>query len=260
MNQIINLNHHAAAVLPYFIDSKGIFHFIFEQKDPNYKVPFFDNGLNFMGGNWQKGAFSDISPEETVQREVNQEFWNQYETPESLNELLGEKFLEAEPLVGTQYDDEAIQRIKIAGQMLMEDVHHSSHFIMQIHPPIMKSSLSYGLTVFVKSLSSEAHNSIESIIDEYNGKLTTDNLKWGSKIVSVSLEDINRQNTKFSWGYDQVLSTLLRESPVENDGVIRTLGFIDLREMDVPAEIERTKLGTPTYRGFESIGFQYLEK
>lgn len=255
----IILNHHAASLLAYYVNPEKGLHFILEQKDPDYKSPFFDNGLNLIGGNWKKGVNSDKSPEGLVHREINEEFWDKYEAPESLNQLLGEKFLKREPGVIIKYNNESIQRIKSVGKILDEGARYTIDYIVKISPPITKSVLTYGLTVFTNRLSAEEFGTIEAIIDEFDGKLITDNLKWGSKIVSVSLDEINKQNKKFAWGYGHILNDLISSKLNKSVGVIRPLNLIKVKKIKYPAEAERTKSGCPTFSGFESIGYEYVK-
>ena len=254
------LNHHAASLLSYYVDPEKGLHFILEQKDPDYKPPFFDNGLNFIGGNWKKGFNIDKSPEELAHREINEEFWDKYEAPESLNELLGEKFLKREPGVIVKYNNESVQRIKSVGKILDEGASYTTDYIVKIYPPITKNVLTYGLTAFTKKLSKEEFETIETVIDEFDGKLITDNLKWGSKIVSVSLDEINKQNKEFAWGYGIILNDLIKSDiDTSSTGVIRPLNLIKVKKIKYPAEAERTKSGCPTFNGFESIGYEYVK-
>jgi len=67
------LNHHSTGLLPYHINSQGSLEFVLEQKDPDFKKPYFDNGLNFLGGNWMKKDHEDKSPKETLIREIKEE-------------------------------------------------------------------------------------------------------------------------------------------------------------------------------------------
>ncbi len=76
---MIELNHHSASILPYHLDLEDRLNFVLERKSPDYKKPFFDNALNFFGGNWEKGKYNEKSPEETVSREIKEEFWISYE-------------------------------------------------------------------------------------------------------------------------------------------------------------------------------------
>ncbi len=263
MEESIILNHHAASLLAYYVDPEKGLHFILEQKDPDYKAPFFDNGLNFIGGNWKKGVNDDKSPEELVRREIKEEFWDKYEAPESLNELLGEKFLKREPEVIVKYDYDSVQRIKSVGKILEDGTSYTTDYIVKIHPPITKDVLTYGLTAFTNKLSKEEFETIETVIDEFDGKLITDNLKWGSKIVSVSLDEINGINgntKKFAWGYGHILNNLIKSYINPGSvGVIRPLNLIKVKKIKYPIEAETTESGCPTFNDFESIGYEYVK-
>ncbi len=258
----MNFNHHSASVLPFHLDLEGKLHFVMEQKDSGYKAPFFDNGLNFLGGNWEKGIHSDKSPVETVDREINEEFWEKYEAPESLNALLGQEFLAREPQVAALYGASDVQRIKQVVPLFLSGMKHAGDYAVTVNPPITKTPLIYGSTIFVKSLSADELKNIEQILKEFDGKLTTDNLKWGSRIVSVSLADINQKGRKFSWGYCSVVNALLANGylPKQPNGVLRPLSLIGVSPLNCPPEVERTEAGCPTYAGFEKAGCSYSEK
>ncbi len=250
------VNHHSAGVLPFFVHPKDGLTFILEQKDAKYKAPFFDNGLNFAGGNREKGVHDDFSPEDTARREISEEFWKAYEAPESLNDLLGEKFIASEPDVVKKYDSGSIARIKQVVPVFLDGMKHAADYLMTVHPPITRDPLKYGSTIFTKQLSEGEFGSLVDLIVEFDGKLTTDNLKWGSKIVAVSLKEINAKNLKFSWGYCQVMNDLLISGklPVQkhDDGVLRPLAnFVDAERIYRSGQNE-TSTGCGTYEQFES--------
>lgn len=210
------LNHHSAAIFPYFIDDK--LRFITEQKDPGYKPPFFDNGLNLLGGNWQRG---DSDPKELLQREINEEFWRAYEGPESLNNLLSQEFLHVEPNVIAQYDTASVKRIGEIADILSEN-EHMGDFIVTVKPPITNDNLTYAASVFGKELTKEEYTNITKILDEFNNQVTTDNLKRGNKTIATTIEDCNLYNSKFAWGYDHILNHLNEKK------IIRPLSLVEV--------------------------------
>ena len=268
MKKSIILNHHAASLLSYYVDPEGSLHFILEQKDPDYKPPYFDEGLNFIGGNWQKGVNKDKSPEELVHREIEEEFWRIDEPIEYLNKLLGEKFLKTEFIKEkAKYDgdDKPLQIINLVGKILEDGARYTTDYIVKISPPITKDILTYGLTAFTNRLSKEEFETIENIINACNGELTTDNKTHGSKIVSVTLDEINKQNKKFAWGYGRILNDLISSKLNKTAGVIKSVGvirplkreLIKVKKINYPIEAETTESGCPTFEGLESIGFVY---
>ena len=264
MTQDIILNHHSASVLPFYEDLEGKVHLILEEKDKEYKLPFFDNGLNFLGGNWEKGMHVDKSPRELVCREVDEEFWTIFEPTESLNGLLGESFLKREPEVVAKYDHASVQKIKQIGALICSNMRYAGSYIIKIQPPITKTELVHGLTIFTNCLNSEKYKNIESVLKEFDGKLTTDNLKWGSHIVSTTLQEINLNNRKFAWGYCNIVNELMK-SGFDNlrPGVIRPLNLVQVSKMEYTlakgtkeAEIE----AGPSFKDFEEAGYKYLIK
>ncbi len=256
-------NHHSAGLLPYFVHPKGGLTFILEQKDPKYKSPFFDSGLNFEGGNCEKGLHPDKNPKETLVREVSEEFWAQYEAPESLNTLLGQEFITREPDVVKKYDERNVRRIQQAVPLLTEGMEYVISYRVSVNPPITKTPLQYASSIFAKQLSEGEFSQLEAMIKEFDGRLTTDNLKWGGRIVAVSLSEINNKNMKFSWGYDHIVNDMLPRLKIlrQPHGVLRTMS--DLVKIEVMQYLESIRIPFdtgPTYEDTEKSGYQYLDK
>ena len=264
MAEIITLNHHSAAVLPFHVDLEDTVHLILEEKDKGYKPPFFDSGLNFLGGNWEKGVHQDKTPRELVCREINEEFWSKFEATESLNALLGQKFLDSEPEVAAKYDQASIQKIRQIGALITADMRYAGNYIIKVQPPITKTELVYGSTIFTTGLDSEKFKTVEAILKEFDGKVTTDNLKWGSRVVSVTLKEINQKNTKFSWHYCHIVNELMNSGySFLKPGVIRTLNLVQVSKMNyVPPEGSpdaKIEVG-PTFEELEAAGYKFVGK
>jgi hypothetical protein len=255
------LNHHSASVLPYYQDPEGILRVVLERKDPCYKPPFFDSGFTFIGGNWQKGVNDDKSPEEVVLREIDEEFWMRYEAPEWLNQLLGEAFLKQEPFIVAKYSQKAVNSIKAVRDVLYQGLRHAADFEVTVNPPVTKKPLVYGTSIFAKELSQDEFSTIEDVIAEFEGVVTTDNLVWGGRLMAVSLADINQQNMKFAWGYDHIMNSLLGTGlPPQQQCVFRTLDLVSVKKMAYAKDVERSASGCPTFDGFESLGYKYSSK
>lgn len=258
MGDKIKLNHHSASVLPYNIDKNGDLQFILEQKDPAYKKPFFDSGVNFEGGNREKGVHTDISPEATVKREIREEFWDMYEASESLNALLGQEFIVKEPKTAGKYDEKSVQRLKQAVPIFIKGMNYAGDYIMTVNAPITKTPLVYASSIFLKKLSEEEFKAMEELIKEFDGKLTTDNLKWGSRITAVSLRQINEQNIKCAWGYCGIINSLLRKGqlPSQPTNIIRPLTLVENIELTLTENFPK---GIPNYDVYEKT-YEYLVK
>lgn len=250
----ILLNHHAGVVLPYYRDEEGMLHFIMEQKSADYKPPYFDKGLNFIGGNWMA---QDNSPRGTVDRELAEEFRKIEEGPESLNGLLGgEKFLEREAEVQSEEDVAAVENIQHFGETISKMMGHCADYVVEVHPPIREEVLRYGVSVFLNKISEIDYPRIEEIIAEYDGKLTTDCINRGGRIVSVTADGINMENTKFAWGYDHILNRLLAFDggfPMGEVGVNRTLSLVRVS----PMELHPIGAKGPSYEEIEAAGYSY---
>ncbi|VVB81931.1 Uncharacterised protein [uncultured archaeon] len=248
------LNHHSASILPY-ICLDGTVHFILEKKSADYRPPFFDTALNFLGGNFDA---RDKSPEDTLEREVLEEFWSLTEEHESLNALLCQKFLPVEARVDVRLPEEIVGVLSELGPRLLVGHKLAGSYIMTVHSPIANPELTYGSTIFMKALSAEDYAHFKLMIELFSGRLTTDSWKHGSSVVDVSLKDINGRNLKFAWGYDKVINELLKANklPEQPSGVIRPLGLVDVASLECPADIEKTEMGVPTYAGL-SVAHKY---
>ncbi len=253
MNRKLKINHHSVSIIPYHIDLENNLHFILEQKDSNYKAPYFNNGLNFIGGNWQKGVHSEKSPKETLEREINEEFWNQYEAPESLNDILREEFLKTRYEIMAKYNIQSIEQIKVIGQILLDEAQHLDDYMITVPPPIMNDELIYLSSIFSKKLSLDEFQTINEVLNEFEGVVTTDNLKWNSKVVSVSLDDINSQGMKFAWGYDKIINQLKSHIPPIKEGIIMPSELINIEKINPLQKIESS-----TYQMYERKGMQYV--
>jgi len=264
MGEVITLNHHSAAVLPVHVDLEGAVHLLLEEKDKDYKAPFFDMGLNFLGGNWEKGVNTDESPRMLILRELVEEFWGLFEPTESLNNLLGEDFLKREPEVAAKYDYASVQKIKQITDIIIADMRLAGNYIMRVQPPITKEELAYGSTIFTAGLNAEKFKAIEAILREFDGKITTDNLKWGSRIVAITLKEINQNNRKFSWGYCNIVNELMKVGySFLQPGVIRPLNLIKVNQIEYAPEegsAEAKIEHGPTFADLEKSGYAYREK
>ncbi len=253
-------NHHSASVLPYHVDAQGTLRFVTEQKDPQFKEPFFNAGHIFQGGNFEKGIHFDKSPLETLEREVREEYWLAFEDPRSLNDLHGQEFMTREPNLAAKYEAKSIARIKRAVPILLNDVKHANDYSVTVNPPIVKAPQTYGATVFVKELSTAEFGELEALIKEFDGRLTTDNLKWGSRISINSVRDLNSRNEKFAWGYDKIINDLLKRHrlPQQPFGIVREMTLVNVEELNYWQE--QASPGVLTYALLEKSGYQYLDK
>ncbi|MBW2970471.1 hypothetical protein KY319_05090 [Candidatus Woesearchaeota archaeon] len=242
------LNHHSASLLPYICLDDAV-HLILEKKSFDYKVPFFDGALNFIGGNWLS---EDNSPEDTVRREVLEEFWSLDEEYEPLNALLRQKFLPVEARVDVRLPSEIVGVFKELGPRLLKKFDYAGDFKVGVYSPVADPAIFYGASVFANHMSLEDYAHLKMLIEVFSGRLTTDNWKHGSSIVDVTLKEINEKNMKFAWGYDKIINSLLRSGKLKgsSSGVIRTLDLVDVKRLPV-GFVDRTRSGVPTYAGLE---------
>jgi len=248
-----NVNHHSAGILP-LAQIKEELYFLLEHKDPQYKSPFFDGALNFLGGNWSKGVNPDNSPKELLEREIDEEFWKRYESPESLNTLLGQDFIQEHEEVQCRYDPKTIQRIQQIPGMILPNAEHCADYLVRVFPPITRDELQYLSSIFVAYLSESETDQLQTLILKLDGKLTTDNLKRGSKIGFVSQHDIEHRKYKFAWGYDHTVEDLSRTN------CLPTKFYLPQSCHHVKIEPVVVTAVKPEFKDFEAAGFDYKEK
>ncbi len=259
MAEPILLNHHSGSVIPYCEIGREVF-LIFEQKSPDFNPPWFDNGLCLLGGNWQKGTFKDTSPDETLKRELEEELWGRYEAPEDLTKLLGQQIVERKPRVTERYGPKDIQKIREVAEIILGESRRVDDCIVHMFPPAYKRDLVQGASFFVAPLSEGQFRTIESILQEYEGVLTTDNLRFDGKTAITTMDKINKTAHKFAYGNDNVMNHLIDIEAVPiKTRVKRTIGdLVQVTSMNYSGKAKMRAVGKfPTYAEFERLGFEY---
>jgi hypothetical protein len=256
---MIELNHHSACVLPWYQTESDIWVMV-EQKDAGFRHPYFDNGLNFLGGNWKKGQDSDESPLDLAIREIGEEFWLTADAHESTNALLGQEFLKGDQSDTGAHDEKPEDRIKDLGRMLQQGLSSGGNYIVTVSPPIADPRVVYANSVFLRQLSTKEYLDARRIVDGFYGKITTDNHRRDNKTVFVALDQINGENMKFAWGYGKILNEIIRAGylPV-TESIIRPLAQIGVEQMLLPGGVSKRPSGILTFDGVEKAGYSYRE-
>ncbi len=266
----ICLNHHSAVVVPFVRTAQGGLNLLFEQKDSRFNPPYFDNGLCFIGGNWQRNKHRDLTAVDTLKREVSEEYWLITEESESLHQLIGENLTREISEDCSPYPERQLAKIRHAARTLLKSPMHAADLVVKISPPIVNEDLVYGLTVFTNELEEAEYENWRRLLEEFNGKVTTDNLRWGSLITDKSLAEIltdNRQ--KFAYGYDHVLNYLLHSNAfgdieTTNLEVLQHRTAIQVRGLEYAPEVEKVEkgigIGTPTYESLSKHGVEYRQQ
>ncbi len=247
------LNHHSAALLPYYVSATGTLHFVFERKDPKFRAPYFDRGLNFLGGN---SLPQDVSTLDLLHRELSEEFWHIDEPQESLNALLGQAFIDEHPDVVDRFSVHDVNKIQEISTCILRDAVYAGTYERRIPPPIMKTELVHTGSIYVKRLDALEFKLIEDLLSQYGNKITPDNLRWGSTVEIATLEDINQHAQKFAWGYCGLLNDLLQRGFFPSDE--RVLRPLSLITGDRIASLDT--LVNPTKEDIESLGYQFNPK
>lgn len=247
----IKFINHACSVLPYYKE-KGLIHMIFEKKDSEFIPPYFNDGLCFLGGNWEKGIDTeDNSPKDTLIRELNEEFLNMDKKEEPLGRILNQD-VDVKKGEGSK-EFSALEGSYFIVNSLSENLNDCVSYIVEVNPPVLKEKLISGFSVFPKELSKGDFEKIKKIIDASNGIITTDNEIYGSKTVHTSIDEINSKNFKFVWGYDHILGHLFNNNLMIKKDIVRPLKHSSATF--IPGVPEN-----PTYADFEKLGFEYLKK
>lgn len=250
-----HFNHHSASVLPVYVDNYGNLNFLLEEKDPGYKEPYFNQGAVFFGGNWEKRKeYEDRSPKETLIREIEEEFRRIEDPLESLNELVGEDFI-SETKDNYQKQDFSKrdkERVWSVGKLILRNLKHRANYEVTVRPPIMKESdLVYGSSVFISPLSKKGYEHTKSVIEQYDGAITPDNVEWGSRTFFWNPKEDNP--AKFAWGYDQILHNLFPHLEMEFnnhcEGLVKVTPLLD---QQLSKDL--------TYKQFETLGIRYHQK
>ena len=199
MNTVFN--HQAAALLPYYIQGEEVY-FVFEEKSADYNPPFFDLALNCLGGN---GIDGNEGSGQIVKREVGEEFFLRIEDADDVNKILGQKFLMGKGKEGCEVGVEAVREV---GRLLLKNIKHFADYEVGIVPPVLEKKVVYGCSLFLRELDKKDFLFVKGVIGKLDGKLTTDNIKYGSRIVAISLDEINK-GKKFAWAYGYILRDFL---------------------------------------------------
>ena len=244
--------NHGCQILPYFESAEDI-HFFFEQKDPKYNAPFFNDGLSFLGGAWALGIDTDTTVADVVQREVDEEYWKRNDHQISM----GEHFSSDCIADAKTYDEPTQKLISQIIPLFTDGMLHAADYTRLIRPPVVKQEIFGIATVYIKQVDSSAAAYIQELIRAHNGLLSTDNLTHGSHTACVSLSQINERNHKFAWGYDKILSDLVRNTFQRPIGVLRSLDSIAIEPISLPKTLIAKNL---PFKDLMSHGFKYEDR
>ncbi len=253
MTENIELNHQSATVLPYYVGDDGKIWIVLERKDPEFKKDYFNSALNFIGGNWfPNGTYRDLSPEDTLYRNIKDEFGLPSPGKDGLDIGLRDNSYDKEPETKETLPED-IQKI---GEILIDEPTYQKTYQVFVDHPEIKENLVYGSSIFYRQLDKDQYEQIKSTIKKYEGTITTDNVLRGSKLEIMPLEGI--KNEKFAWGYDQILNELMH---AQTDIKVENIPLKDSIKVNVmlnriPGKIKLTD-GCPTYNDIENAGYSY---
>jgi len=257
------LTHHRVNTIPYFIHPEKGLVFLFERKDPEFKPPFQERGLNGIGGNFF-GDMNHLSPQETIDIEIKEEFWLSQEGRESYGDITNGAFEDTSKegyVIQPTKERVGIAR-KIGGIILSPK--YSFTAVETYQPPFSKNVSSNAVTVFTQKLSEEEAVYINKSLKENNFVMRTDDHKYeGTQTRMISLGKINGEkgySPKFSWAFDCHLDEAITGGFFEgaNDrerevGVVRTMNP-RLFKLERIVSLDSK---CPTYEEMKDRGFDY---
>lgn len=256
------MKFYGAGILPYYLPDIT---FLFEMRSEDYIVPFFNNSLSLFGGN---RTHVDKSPEEVLERELREEFHIiEEEEEESLNNILGQSVLQEKDVAYTLLDpkEEIIKEIRKIPSILLDKMVYAGSYTNTFSPPLagLEKKITGIDSVFLKELSNQDYFFLIDLLKKTGGKITTDNLKFGGKTLFASLDEINDNKYKFSWGYDQIVRDLLKKGKISIPSryplAIRSLDNIEIKLIHTNSTSRIADSRYPTFKEFESMGYIYEE-
>jgi hypothetical protein len=254
---VIQLHYHTGVILP-FHNTGEITWFLHEVKDPEFRGGLYGDGRNFLGGNFLKGVNTDSSPSDVAVREVQEEFWCKFEAPESLDQLLGARDPDDHTdLVDFPYDPSLLSKVQHVGSMLTEGLVYAGDYIATHSGPVVpKGDVIHGLTVFLRQLDETEFLLIKNALDDTNGRITTDNVRWNSSVVFDSVERMNAGDNIYSWGYGRFTNELLASGvlPSSVPQVKKVLPYSTFSKLIIPDSVQRDSIGSPILASLEEQG------
>lgn len=101
--------------------------------------------------------------------------------------------------------------IRVIGYAIIDGISHSRDLSMTVHRPILRNDITYILSFYLSRFDPQMMKHVKEMLDKI-GPLTTDNINYGHeghRLEILKIKDVNTNNRKFAWGYDQVLTRML---------------------------------------------------
>ncbi len=259
----MRLNHHSSQIYPYYQHSLNELILILEQKDAGFMPQAgFQSGENALGGNYDPSKNSeDLSPVDTLDRELREEFWMSEEPADSLAELLGANIAGTEGSVKTNLPDKAtIHKIRAMGELLRSGPEYVGSVKTNFPDDFLKKgrpALNVGQSLFTKRLTHGEFIFIQELIGDLNGKLTPDNYRFGSRVSIISPQEIDGTNIRSAYGNHLVLYWLFNHGKLHGKKPTQPAGPITVETLDYSLITDLTPSGCPTYAGIINIGYSF---
>jgi len=259
----VELGWHASNLFAYHIDDKaGEVTYFLDQKDPKFKVPYFNSGLNAPGGNYVKGRHDFHSPDELLRREIAEEFYAVHEEDEGL----GFAFKGDPKKEGSKESHSGVnmERISRVVPMLLNGVRYVGSVVTQYNFPTLRLvEPAASTSLYAKELSADEYQVLSALVDEFRGGLSTDALKWGGANRFVPTKDFPTSKFAYDAGH-KFLELFNRGLLPRPEGHLVLPAVVGARITqfigpDVSLEEKlKTDLGTPTFEAFEGpLGFRF---
>ncbi len=245
----LRVSSHSAMLLPYHIDSHGELHVLLERKSPEFKAPYFNDGLNLLGGN---SCPQDKSSLQLLDRELREEFWLTQEEEETNEALFG-----TAQATATAHPKPTRHQRALANELYhliaQPDTHiYAGTEIVEFRPPLVRAPTLVTGTTYLYQLDANEIADIRKITQELNGTVRTDDYAFGGKTQVLRYGADGLANEKYAWSGGLTLQHLFMNGhlPTPKQGGVQlrdlpiswgTIHHLD--NIDDPAKEDFMKLG-----------------
>lgn len=244
----MEINNFSSHVVPYY-SSNGNIALVLERKSPEYNAPYFNSALSLFGG---VSKNEDGCAHSSLERELREEFWLLPDVDVTLD--MGIEFNVEKSASSDSLDEKSKLEVQRIGKILMSNVIYVSDFIFGVKPPVNKKDINICVSVFLRELSLDELLYITNVQGKNNGKVTPDNLRWGSTTEVLTINQINRTNDRFAWGFDKVINHLISQNHIESNFLVaNVLDFVSVRPFTYTGLLERE---SPKFSEYERLGIE----
>ena len=248
-------NHASTNVLPYHVGRDGTFTFLLERKGTSFKAPYFNGGLNPLGGNADPSEL-DGYPLQIGTREIREEFLIQEERPESLDQIVGQPLQDELP-GEHEYTPAETRQVQEVGGILLRRWQHLVDYELTVGAPVMPNHpLICLVNVFTRQLDDDEYSFISDTVARLGGKVTPDNRMWDGETAIIN--ETNLPSERYAWACNHILSDISAGRRIDGRSFptsARPHYFVSIRPLP-----HVTGTGTeqgPAYQELAALGYRF---